>query len=70
MVLVFLREEYSSSADCRAAVSWSWTVLGRPLALETTLAHADRSWSLRPRTIERVCLSSCCERKWKQKPNE
>lgn len=57
------REEYSSSADCLALVSWSWTALGRPWALDTTLEHADLSWSLRPRTMERARHSNCCEQK-------
>lgn len=60
MELLLRREEYSSSAEFLALVSCSWTVLGNPCALDTTLEQEARIWSLRPRTMERVCHSSCC----------
>lgn len=60
MELLLRREEYSSSAEFLPLVSCSWTVLGNPCALDTTLEQAARIWSLRPRTMERVCHSSCC----------
>lgn len=61
MELALTMEEYSSSVDCLALVIWSCTAPGKPWALDTTLEHADLSWSLRPRTMDRARHSSCCE---------
>lgn len=67
MELLLRREEYSSSAELLALVSCSWMVLGNPCALDTTLEQAARIWPLSPRTMERVCHSSCCVTEWQSR---